>query len=476
MSLVSADAAATARGCRGYEELLEKNWCGNVRFGGTAHCPDSLEVLRELVQNGAPPIRVVGRGHSFSPVAECAGGTLISLARLNRVLDFRPPTADAVGSITVQGGATYTDVIQHMGTGGALRNLPSCPQFTVAGTIATGTHGSGVHIQSMAADVSMLEFLTADGSLRRYDRESSAESLVGGSVHLGCLGVVTALTLDVVPHFEVQSYRYDDVPLEAAIDKLPSLWPQCDSLSVWTSGFGKGHGAGLCWMTFRHFSPHWDPSVAAPEHSPPSLGGGALLDRAINRYCTDTDTPVTFHPTAKRPYAEALTQTFAEGKETSMGVVDLQAEFFVPLQHAQAAIKAVWEASGAWTFSSPHGYEGEASKGLVDAMEFRQVKGDGAWLSPQQVDSLGIHVSFNGDPAWRPEVLRALPDLERALQPFDARFHWGKLAPVTSAPERVAELYGERLRRFRALCDAHDPAGKFRNAHVKEMLFSSECC
>ena len=105
-------------------------------------------------------------------------------------------------------------------------------------------------------------------------------------------------------------------------------------------------------------------------------------------------------------------------------------------------------------------------------MEFRQVKGDGAWLTPQHVDSLGIHVSFNGDPAWRREVFDALPALERALAPFGARAHWGKLAPVTASAPRLEELYGERLLHFRALCDAHDPTGKFRNAHIREMLFA----
>ena len=75
-----------------------------------------------------------------------------------------------------------------------------------------------------------------------------------------------------------------------------------------------------------------------------------------------------------------------------MAVWDIQAEFFVPLEHAQDAIRAVWGAAREWSFSSPWGDSGLAVKGLVDAMEFRQVKGDGAWLSPQPVDSLGIHV------------------------------------------------------------------------------------
>ena len=170
------------------------------------------------------------------------------------------------------GERRYTEVIQHLGERGALRNLPSCPQFTVAGAIATGTHGSGLYIHNLAADVSMLEFMLPNGTTVCYDRERTPELLEGVRVHLGCLGVVTKLTLDVVPYFEVAAYRYDDVPLETAIESLPDVFKTCDSLSIWTSGFGTGPGAGLAWMTYRHFHPHWDASRAVPQHEPPAFG------------------------------------------------------------------------------------------------------------------------------------------------------------------------------------------------------------
>ena len=104
---LASDAAAVQRGTPGYEALLEKNWVGNVQFNSAAAIvPASLEELRTAVRAARAPVRVVGRGHSFTPVAECKGGTLLSLARLNRVLDFREPTADRLGSITIEGGVT----------------------------------------------------------------------------------------------------------------------------------------------------------------------------------------------------------------------------------------------------------------------------------------------------------------------------------------------------------------------------------
>ena len=104
---LASDAAVVQRGTPGYEALLEKNWVGNVKFeSAETVVPSSLDDLRAAVCGARAPVRVVGRGHSFTPVAECKGGTLLSLARLNPVLDFREPTADSIGSITMEGGVT----------------------------------------------------------------------------------------------------------------------------------------------------------------------------------------------------------------------------------------------------------------------------------------------------------------------------------------------------------------------------------
>lgn len=157
-----------------------------------------------------------------------------------------------------------------------------------------------------------------------------------------------------------------------------------------------------------------------------------------------------------------------------MAVVDLQAEFFVPLDMAQLSIRGFWATAKQWTFSSPWGSLQPPVKGLIDAVEFRQVRGDGSWLSPQPHDSLGIHISFNGDPARRQEALQAIAEIEKTLEPFGARAHWGKLATISCTPLKIAELYSGKLEKFRDLCEVHDPTGKFRNTHVSSMLFTSK--
>ena len=462
------------RGCPGYEKNLQENWFGNVKFGGAPTVPSSVEELCEIVSTAPPPIRVVGRGHSFTPLAECAHGTLVSLVKLNKVLDFCPPSIAGNGSITIQGGATYTDVIQHLGTQGALRNLPSCPQFTVAGAIATATHGSGVNIPNLAADVSMLEFVQGDGTLIRY---SSGDGILEKiRVHLGCLGIISSLTLEVVPYYEVEAIRYENVPLKPTVETLPKLWESCDSLSIWSSGMGHGQGKGTCWMTFRHFqtTPTSDEErkMLMKSHEELLENRGTLCNRSIPRYCTDPQNPVCFNPTGRGPWHDMLTVTMQDGRETSMTATDIQAEFFVPLEHAQEAICALWDAVKDWHFSPPWGYQGQPEMGDVDAMEFRQVKGgDGAWLSPHPVDSLGIHFSFNRNADRKKVREEMVPAVEKALKPFGPRAHWGKLGKFTYDSDHIEELYGEGLDSFRELCRKHDPSAKFRNAHVNRMLF-----
>lgn len=181
-------------------------------------------------------------------------------------------------------------------------------------------------------------------------------------VHLGCLGVISSLTLDIVPYYDVEAIRYEDVPLKFAIDTLPKLWESCDSLSVWSSGMGEGHGKDTCWMTFRHFQTTL-PSYANEEERALQIAShenmlenrGRMCDRDIPRYCTDPLSPVYFNPTGRGPWYDMLTVTMQDGQETSMTTVDLQAEFFVPLEHAQEALSAVWEVTQNWKFSSPWG-------------------------------------------------------------------------------------------------------------------------
>src|SRR5205085_497424 len=101
-------------------------------------------------------------------------------------------------TVTVEAGITYGQLCPHLHRAGrALPNLASLPHVSVAGACATGTHGSGDDLQTLAAAVSAMTLVDAGGAIVQWSRQRHGEPFDGMVVALGGLGVVTELTLDL---------------------------------------------------------------------------------------------------------------------------------------------------------------------------------------------------------------------------------------------------------------------------------------
>src|SRR5579862_1384479 len=157
------------------------NWAGNVTFRAAAiRRPGSVSELQRLVA-ATDRIRALGTAHSFSRVADTTG-ELVSVADLPPRFDLDPGGS----SVTVSAGLRYSDVAPRLAAAGfALANLASLPHISVAGAVATGTHGSGNGNPCLAAAVRALEFVTGAGDLVRVSRESDPGGLDGLVVALG---------------------------------------------------------------------------------------------------------------------------------------------------------------------------------------------------------------------------------------------------------------------------------------------------
>jgi xylitol oxidase len=128
---------------------------------------------------------------------------------------------------------------------------------------------------------------------------------------------------------------------------------------------------------------------------------------------------------------------------------EIQSEFIVPRGRAIAAIDAV---RGISAIVAP----------LVQVSEIRTVAADTLWMSPQyEQDTAAIHFTWRRD---QTAVERAVAELERTLEPFGARPHWGKL--FLAEARTIAPLY-KRLPDFRELCGRLDPRGAFRNSWLE---------
>ncbi|MDF2710313.1 MAG: FAD-binding protein [Nonomuraea muscovyensis] len=394
------------------------NWAGNVAFrAGGVRRPATLDELRRLVAGG-PRVRALGSGHSFSDVADTSG----ELVRLDR-MPQEIALDGAAGRVRVGAGVTYARLAAALHAGGfALAAMASLPHISVAGSVATGTHGSGDGNRSLSAAVSGLELVTADGSLVTLERGDA--DFPGAVVALGALGVVTTLTLDVVPAYELRQYVLEDLPWDAPFDEVLAAGHSVSLFTDWSTV--------RVWLKRREelaAGERWGARPAdGPRHPVPGMPADAC----------------TAQLGAPGPWHERLPHFRAEAPPSSAGD-ELQSEFALPracLGDALAALHAL----------------GDRIRPALQISEVRTVAADDLWLSPfHGRDSVAVHFTWVGDWAVVRPVLRLVED---ALAPFDPRPHWGKLFTRWPAcPPRFAEL----VRRY-------DPDGKFGNDFVRRLV------
>ena len=406
------------------------NWAGNVEFrAAEVRSPRTAAELQALVA-GSTHARALGTGHSFNRIAD-TDGELISTAGL-------PPVADidaAAGTVTVTAGVTYGDLAQRLTAAGwALPNLASLPHISVAGACATATHGSGDRNRNLPAAVRALELVTADGSLIALDRDTDQARFPGAAVGLGALGIVTTLTLDLVPAFAVRQYVYDDLPAGELTSHFDDIMGAAYSVSVFTRWTGGRHHQ--VWVKHRDGDTENFPA-GRPWH------GARPADGPRHPVPGMPVATTTRQEGVPGPWHERLPH-FRLGFTPSAGA-ELQTEYLLP---RQAAIPAIEALTGLGALIAP----------VLRTSEIRTVAADQAWLSTAyHQDSVALHFTWILDPgAVRP----AIAAVERELVPLGARPHWGKVSGM--APQAVRARY-PRWDDFRALARSLDPAGKFRN-------------
>src|SRR5215472_15481386 len=186
-----------------------RNWAGNIQFSTDhVHHPETVGQVQEIVRNSRQ-VRVLGSRHSFNAIADSTAD-LISLDRLEPVLEIDAHRRQ----ITIDGGITYGRLAPRVYEAGfALHNTASLPHITVAGACATATHGSGSGNGVLASRVAAMEIVAGDGTIRTISRIDDGDRFAGTVVGLGGLGVVTRLTLDVSPTFDMYQLVYEDLPL-----------------------------------------------------------------------------------------------------------------------------------------------------------------------------------------------------------------------------------------------------------------------
>jgi xylitol oxidase len=414
-----------------------KNWAGNYQYS-TANVfhPKRVGEIQDLVAR-LPKVRVLGTRHSFNSIADSTDN-LIALDGLEPAVTIDPDRRQATIAANIRYGELA--VILHR-EGFALHNLASLPHISVAGACATATHGSGVRNRNLAGIVCGMEIVTANGDLVSLSRERDGVHFNGAVVHLGALGVVVSLTLDLMPTFEMTQEVYEFLPLAEIESHFDAILSSAYSVSLFTDW--TGDTINQVWMKHRV-----DDSTSAGQ---PEFYGAKPAARHMHPIAEVSAENCTYQLGIRGAWHERLPH-FRIDATPSAGA-ELQSEFFVARQDAVAALKAVGTLRGE---ISPH----------LLISEVRTIAADDLWMSPAyHQDTVGIH--FTWKPDWL-SVQKVLPKIEAQLAPFNARPHWGKL--FTMPPARLQSLYA-KLPDFKGLMTEFDPHGKFRNAFVDEALF-----
>lgn len=428
-----------------------QNWGRTVRFQPARYLrPRREEEIIKAVQNAATdkkPLRVVGAGHSWTPLIQTEG-TLLSLDNLQGLISLSP--TDNLATLWA-GTRLYRALPRLWAAGFSLTNQGDIDRQSIAGAFSTGTHGTGKGFGVLATQVAHYRFIDGRGQVHDVYPDQQPALFRALQVSLGLLGVITQITLRVEPryylrlvkkiepldaaldhseaylaqhrHFEFFWFPYSDVALVKLIDKSEtpgstSLWRRWMVDAVWENGAFWALNKLAQWR---------------PERSP-------ALCRFAGRHMTAEERT----DKAYRIFASPRWVRFRE------------MEYGVPAAAGPEVLREIrrWIEKQRPAVSFP--------------IEYRYVKGDDIPLSPAYGEDrifIAVHM-YHRMPY---EVY--FREIERIFQSYDGRPHWGKMH--TASPAYLHRVYPE-LESFLSLQRELDPEGIFLTPYLKGLLWDEK--
>ena len=393
-----------------------RNWSGSVSCAPRQIAsPRDEAALAALLAADDGPVRVAGAGHSFTPLCETAG-TLVSLDALSGIVE----TDAGASTATVWAGTRLHDLGEPLHAAGfSLENMGDIDRQALAGAVSTGTHGTGRTLGSFSTQVVGLRLVLASGDLLDCSPTQEPEIFDAARLSLGALGVLTRITLRVLPAYRLHERTWP-LPFEACVEQMPALIA--------------GH---------RHFEFFWSPAADAcamktldPTDEPvgviaPPVPATGRMVRYLGPEYVDW---------SHRVFPSERTLLFNE------------MEFAVP------------EAAGPDCLREIRALMQTRYPDVIWPIEYRTVREDDIPLSPasgRATVTISIHqaAELSHQAFFR--------DAEAIFRNHRGRPHWGKLHSHTARALR--DLY-PRFDAFRAVRERLDPRGRFLNEHLRALL------
>lgn len=410
---------------------IKKNWAGNVNFHDSETLyPESVSQLQQLVARSSK-IRARGSAHCFNSIAD-TDSVAVVLNKMPQNIEIDSTNRTA----RVPAGIKYGELATFLHSQGwALHNMASLPHISVAGAIATATHGSGRKNGALHTAVEALEVIGPDGSLHKID--STHNAFYAAVTSLGLYGIVNTYDLNFEPTFNVAQVVYPSLPRETFLNYLDEIMSSAYSVSFFTTWDSKRVGA--VWVKYRDGSDIktelYGVKPALKKHHPiPGMDPDSCTDQLG----------------ISGPWNERLSH-FKMDFTPSAGE-ELQTEFFVDFAHARHAFELIEEIAD------------EISK-ILFVSEIRSIARDQHWLSgAYNQDVIAFHFT------WKPikGVNTAITLIENQFKHLLFRPHLGKV--FLASPAHIQKAL-PKFTDFMEEVSKFDPDSKFSNTFT-DSLFS----
>lgn len=421
-----------------------QNWAGNVKFAPNEIAyPESTEDVVKLVKTGRR-IRCIGTGHSWSDLAP-TDDILMATDGLNQVL-----SVDTITNLaTIQAGAK----LEHLNLilwskGYAFSNLGSIARQSLAGAISTATHGSGIHHQILASQVESYVLVKADGELLEVSRKKDPSLFHLSLISLGSLGIVTEMTIRVVPKFNLHE-RSGLMDFEEVCDNILDWVRQENHIKMW-------------WF------PHTDKMMVYRYNSTyESENDSRFRQKMMDEWLSVHAYRLMLWWANRKPERRKwVNQKIVNGMLPNVDRIERSYKVFnVPEPPIHRETEWAFDAKLTPTLLREYKQMVEEKGHLINFIqEIRFVKGDDFDLSPcYGRDSVYVG-AYNADNRGWNELLA---DFEELGIKHQGRPHWGKEFTVGS--DYFRSVY-PKWDEFVKLREEMDPSGRFMNGMLEKLF------
>jgi len=428
------------------------NWGGNLKFRPVEVLyPTSEEEVCAIVRRAkeeGKKVRVVGSGHSWTPLIEAEQAVLVNMDDYSGIVSFDSANCRA----NIRAGTK----LKHIGPAlwdhqMAMENMGDIDSQTIAGAISTGTHGSGIKLQSIPNTLTSLRIVVASGEVIHVSREADPRLFKACAISLGALGIITEVQLQCVPIFNLRCDLSKRKP-EEVLDNLRALVEQHRSFEF----FFFPYGDAVLVKTLNE-APVDHTSVTAKCRKLDNFVENVSLE-IISKYLSKQ--PESCETLSKLISSSVTCSCFTDRSYgafvTARTVKFLEMEYSVPYENAVDCVRQMRKAIQNERFQ------------VHFPIEVRFVKGDDLFLSP----AYGRDSCYIAVHCYKEQEYKAYFDhMEQILLMCGGRPHWGKMNTLTGAD--FQDIYPQ-WHEFCSVKAALDPSCLFCNPYLCELFKEHE--